>query len=423
MEIIWKKSCFALFIALLLILLTQGCVAVRPEIDLSSTPVSADVAYGKAVNPFVLQRLGATIQDEDIQGYLTAVAGKLQVAAQGDTFFAVNDPVPAAFALPGGEIVVTRGLLYQIESETELLAVLAHLLGHDRARDGMKLAVWQETVSGEFVASSSYFAAAASSMFLTEPFSAAQELVADQHAAEIFRSAGFDPAEIPSLLSSVYARLAALPDLQSGSFLQQHPFSSKQNNSAPSLPSVASHSPAELSPVGLEPVTFDEFRSKLLATQSGFQQYQQALQLEKQGSADEAIGLYLQAAAAAPNEELLLTGLGLAYMRHEDLVAARQHLTRASRLNSRYYHPQLGLGYIYLQQNNFLQAEEHLRRSQTLLPTALGGYFQARLLEETADIPAAIAEYRDVVRYFKESQMGRLAEKRILELESSHGLE
>jgi tetratricopeptide (TPR) repeat protein len=161
----------------------------------------------------------------------------------------------------------------------------------------------------------------------------------------------------------------------------------------------------------------------LLATQSGFQQYQQALQLEKQGSADQAIGLYLQAAVAAPEEEFLLTGLGLAYMRLEDLVAARQNLTRASRLNSHYYHPQLGLGYIYLQQKGFVQSEEHLRRSQTLLPTALGGYFLARLLEETNDIPAALTAYRDVVRYFKGSQMGSLAEKRILVLESSHELE
>lgn len=48
------------------------------------------------------------------------------------------DPAPNALAFPGGLIVVTAGLLAQIDSENELAFVLAHELGHFRNRDHLR---------------------------------------------------------------------------------------------------------------------------------------------------------------------------------------------------------------------------------------------------------------------------------------------
>ena len=39
-------------------------------------------------------------------------------------------PMPNAFALPGGVIIVTGGLLKTLKSEAELAAVLSHEMGH-----------------------------------------------------------------------------------------------------------------------------------------------------------------------------------------------------------------------------------------------------------------------------------------------------
>src|SRR6185369_13593830 len=46
----------------------------------------------------------------------------------------VDDPTPNAFALPGGPIFVTRGLMDMMDSEAELATVLGHELGHVNAR-------------------------------------------------------------------------------------------------------------------------------------------------------------------------------------------------------------------------------------------------------------------------------------------------
>jgi Zn-dependent protease with chaperone function len=49
-----------------------------------------------------------------------------------------EEPVPNAVAFPGGLVVVTSGLLEQVESENELAFVLAHELGHFRNRDHLR---------------------------------------------------------------------------------------------------------------------------------------------------------------------------------------------------------------------------------------------------------------------------------------------
>lgn len=50
----------------------------------------------------------------------------------------VDDEVPNAFAVPGGYILVTEGLLDSVESETELAFVLGHEIGHFQQRDHLR---------------------------------------------------------------------------------------------------------------------------------------------------------------------------------------------------------------------------------------------------------------------------------------------
>lgn len=50
----------------------------------------------------------------------------------------LEDPVPNAFAVPGGRIMVTQGLLDSVGSETELAFVLGHEIGHFQQRDHLR---------------------------------------------------------------------------------------------------------------------------------------------------------------------------------------------------------------------------------------------------------------------------------------------
>lgn len=84
-----------------------------------------------------------TVSPDDERLYQTQMLVDRLAVHWGDTPYEfrieIDDSTVAnAMALPGGLIIVTQGLLDQVESENELAFVLGHELGHYRNRDHMR---------------------------------------------------------------------------------------------------------------------------------------------------------------------------------------------------------------------------------------------------------------------------------------------
>lgn len=101
---------------------------------------SQEIALGRGADPQIVAQYGL-YPDEDLQRYVSELGQSL--AAQSErpnlpwTFRVVDDPVVNAFALPGGFIYITRGILAHLGSEAELAGVLGHEIGHVTARHGV----------------------------------------------------------------------------------------------------------------------------------------------------------------------------------------------------------------------------------------------------------------------------------------------
>jgi len=76
--------------------------------------------------------------DEKVQAYVARLGASLVTGSERQnlpwTFRVVDDPTVNAFALPGGFIYVTRGLMTHLNSEAELVSVIGHEIGHVTAR-------------------------------------------------------------------------------------------------------------------------------------------------------------------------------------------------------------------------------------------------------------------------------------------------
>ena len=76
--------------------------------------------------------------DPKVQAYVARLGASLVAGSERPnlpwTFRVVDDPTVNAFALPGGFIYVTRGLMTHLNSEAELVSVLGHEIGHVTAR-------------------------------------------------------------------------------------------------------------------------------------------------------------------------------------------------------------------------------------------------------------------------------------------------
>jgi len=118
----------------------QSC-AVNPatgERELSFVSEAQEIQMGRQADPAATAQFGGLYPDEQLQAYVTELG--MSVAAVSErpdlpwSFKLVDHELINAFALPGGYIYITRGILGNMNSEAELVGVLAHEVGHVTAR-------------------------------------------------------------------------------------------------------------------------------------------------------------------------------------------------------------------------------------------------------------------------------------------------
>ena len=96
-----------------------------------------EIQMGKDADPGIVASMGL-YPDESLQNYVRALG--LELASRSErpqlawNFRVLDDPLINAFALPGGYIYVTRGIMAYMDSEAELAGVLGHEIGHVTAR-------------------------------------------------------------------------------------------------------------------------------------------------------------------------------------------------------------------------------------------------------------------------------------------------
>lgn len=93
-----------------------------------------ELEIGEELGPEFLAENGGPIPSDTIQRYVSDLGVELAAVSERPDlpweFHAVDSAVINAFALPGGKVFVSRGLLMQMENEAQLAAVLGHEIGH-----------------------------------------------------------------------------------------------------------------------------------------------------------------------------------------------------------------------------------------------------------------------------------------------------
>jgi predicted Zn-dependent protease len=107
------------------------------ERQLSLISEAQEIQLGREAAQDVQASL-AFVDDDDVQAYVSRVGRQLAARSERPdlpwAFRVVDDPTPNAFALPGGFIYITRGMMTLLTSEAELAAVLGHEIAHVTAR-------------------------------------------------------------------------------------------------------------------------------------------------------------------------------------------------------------------------------------------------------------------------------------------------
>ena len=192
----------------------------------------------------VEQQMGL-LREPALEGYVRAVGEKLAAVCERPEgpwqFEVVDEHQPNAFALPGGHVYVTRGLLGLLNSEDELAGVLGHEIAHVTARHSVKrmgaeVLTAPVTIAAGIASSALGIVSpllgsvvAGTGQVITgglvlAPYSREQEHEADELGQSLAARAGYDPAGLARFLRTLDRDLGLLKgEPRTFHFLDSHP--------------------------------------------------------------------------------------------------------------------------------------------------------------------------------------------------------
>ncbi|HEU4459162.1 MAG TPA: M48 family metalloprotease [Methylibium sp.] len=233
-----------------MVLVLAGCASVvnpvtgRTERTVMSE--EAEVAEGAKAHEQVVQQYGRH-DDPKLAAYVDELGQRLAKHSHRPqlkwTFTVLDSPELNAFALPGGYVYVTRGILATMESEADLAGVMGHEIGHVTARHGAQRATRQQQAGIGVLAASVLGAVLGIGDVANQvsqgvaagyvaSYSRDQELQADRLGAEYLAKTRYDPKNMVDVIQVLksheqyaadHAKAAGRGEREGADWLASHP--------------------------------------------------------------------------------------------------------------------------------------------------------------------------------------------------------
>ena len=370
-----------LLLGCVLLLWLSGC-AVNPvtgKNELSIVSQATEINIGnQQYLPSRQMQGGDYNADPEVVAYVREVGRKLAAVSDRKLpyeFNVINDSTPNAWALPGGKIVVNRGLLVELNSEAELAAVLGHEIVHAAARHGAKgmergmMLQGAVMIAGIASQNSEYGmlavgGAGIAAQLITQKYSRSAESEADYYGMKYMSKAGYDPHAAVDL-QQTFVRLSQgrKSNWLNGLFASHPPSQERVDANRKTA--------AKLPPGGV--IGRDRYRKEmatLFQDRDAYKIYDQGRKALQEGKIEEALQDANKALKLEPKEALFHSLRGDIRMKQHRYEDAVTNYDRAIKRNGEYFHYYLQRGLAHLQLQEKPQGEADLKKSITFLPTA-----------------------------------------------------
>ena len=211
------KNKILIFLIFFSILFSTSSCVVTPssgQREISLMSVEDEKAIGRTEHPKIVKRFGGVYKNESLQNYIESLGKFLVTTSESPnlkfTFTILNSPIVNAFALPGGYIYLTRGLIYLCQNEAQLAGVIAHEIGHITGRHSAKR--YTQTIGTNILGNLlntliknpilQNLTNSTSSLYLLS-YSRNHEYEADSLATRYMVRAGFEPYEMANFLKQM----------------------------------------------------------------------------------------------------------------------------------------------------------------------------------------------------------------------------
>jgi predicted Zn-dependent protease len=206
---------------------------------------SAEMEMGREADPQIVGQYGL-YDDPELAAYVDDIGQRIASVSHrsnlGYTVRVVDSPIVNAFALPGGYVYITRGILAHFNSEDELAGVMGHEIGHVVARHSAEqmsraqlagLGLQLGSVLSETFGKYANFAGAGVGLLFLS-FSRGQESESDMLGVEYSTRLGYDSHRMAEFFKTLNA-MSEQGGQRLPSFLSTHPDPGDRENNVHNL--------------------------------------------------------------------------------------------------------------------------------------------------------------------------------------------
>ncbi len=362
--------------------------------------------------------------DPELTAYVQSVGKKLAAASDRPElpyeFVVLNDSIPNAWAMPGGKIAFNRGLLYELNSEAELAAVLSHEIVHAAARHGAKSMERGMFIQGAMIAvgigaqNSDYAnlivgGSQLGAQLVTSKYGRDAESESDHYGMNYMKKAGYDPTAAVTL-QETFVRLSEgkNSDFISGLFASHPPSPQRVADNKLTL--------AELGAGGeWGKEIYAKKVAKLKSTQVAYKAYDDGVAALKKGDTATATQLAQKAIAVEPREARFQELLGDIAFTQKKPEQALAYYNKAIKMQPDYFKPHIQSGIALYNMGRKTEAEPYLKRANELLPTAPSNSLLGQIAEARGDTDTALKYYQ--VAASSNSDIGKEAAARAISID------
>jgi predicted Zn-dependent protease len=376
----------ALVLICLLAVAVYSCavnpVTGRSELAIVTFSEEEEAALGAKAYAPAVQQQGGFYRDRELETYVQEVGMRLARVSHRPglnyRYRVLNSSVPNAFALPGGYIVINRGLLVGLSSEAEMAAVLGHETGHVTAKHS--LAGYQRAMAANVLVAGVVLGTGGragvhelsgiTASLLENGFSRDQEREADWLGIDYMVKAGYNPEGAVQLQEYFYQQLEGgkNPMWAEGLF-RTHPFSKERLDNARARIAERYPDTVKNPSYTLNGTIFLQKTARLREAQKAYDVSDQGDKLLKARRYDEALAKYREAARMEPGQAPFHSSAGRVHLVRKEYGPAETELRRALDLDGESFEPRFLMGGLRYERREFRAAIPELERSMELYPT------------------------------------------------------
>ncbi len=382
----------------------------------------------QAYGPMIQESYGA-VTDPDLQRFVDGVGQGLAKVSHRPTldyrFTVVNANYDNAFALPGGKICITRGLLSRMTTEDQLAGVLGHEVGHVTARHGAQQYTTQMLVGGllgigailletEEVKGGPLIMSAAGigSQLVLLRYSRDHERQSDELGMEYMARAGYNPRGFVESMEVLKGAHDREPSKLEAMF-QSHPLTSERIETARQR--ATAKYPEKLG----APYRVEAFASSTRAMKAeapAFRLMDEGEKLLAKRDARGAAAKFDEAARLAPRQAILPALKAIALVEAKEPRSAREAAREAARRDPELFHGRLAGGLAAYRLSDWRDAISELQAAEKAVgPQLVTVFYQGRSYEELGDRTRAVEKYKLIAQSGATGEQADYAKRRLVE--------